>query len=143
MKQCATCGEFKDESEYNFRNKLLGKRWGTCRTCQNKQQAKWYDKNKETHKENVYARKIDKKEEARDFIWQYLSTHSCVDCGEGDPLVLEFDHRGNKKYEVSSLVSDGYPLSTIQREIAKCDVVCRNCHVRRTHKQQNTWRGKR
>jgi hypothetical protein len=79
MKVCATCGVSKDESEFNYRNKLLGKLWGTCRECQNKQQADWYQRNKETHKANVYAQKLDKKEEARKFIRQYLSTHPCVD----------------------------------------------------------------
>ncbi len=37
MKQCATCGERKPESRYNFRNKAKDIRWGTCKACQSKQ----------------------------------------------------------------------------------------------------------
>ena len=141
MKQCATCGEFKNESEYNWRNKLLGKRWGTCRDCQKRQKNDWYAKNKDTHKENVYARKLDKKEEARSFIYDYLSTHYCIDCGEADPVVLEFDHvRGNKRLTISKMVGDGYSVRLIKKEIGKCEVRCRNCHVRKTHREQGSFR---
>ncbi len=37
MKQCATCGERKPKSRFNFRNKAEGIRWGTCKACQSKQ----------------------------------------------------------------------------------------------------------
>lgn len=141
MKRCATCGEFKPEDQYNWRNKLRGKKWGTCRDCQNGQKRRWYEENRETHKANVYARKSDRQDEARQFIWSYLATHPCVDCGETDPSVLEFDHvRGRKAYTVSKMIGDGYAIESIKKEIAKCQVRCRNCHMRKTHRQQGSWR---
>lgn len=72
-------------------------------------------------------------------LLELLTGKVCKDCGEGDVLVLEFDHvRGTKRKAVSRMVSDGYGLETIRVEIEKCDVVCANCHRRRTHK--GSWR---
>ena len=69
----------------------------------------------------------------------YLATHPCIDCGESDPIVLEFDHRNpsEKKDEISHMVSTAAPLSSLEAEIEKCDVRCANCHRRKTAKQQN------
>ena len=67
-------------------------------------------------------------------IFLYLLDHPCVDCGEKDPLVLEFDHvRGEKKREVSKLLCNGYAWKTIRAEIKKCVVRCANCHRHKTH----------
>jgi hypothetical protein len=65
----------------------------------------------------------------------YLKTHPCVDCGESDIEVLEFDHReliGNKASRVGSFLQSRKRLI---EEIAKCDVRCSNCHTRRTRRQ--------
>jgi hypothetical protein len=57
-----------------------------------------------------------------------------VDCGESDPIVLEFDHvRGVKRGEISRLKTM-VSLETLAEEIAKCDVRCANCHRRKTHR---------
>ncbi len=57
----------------------------------------------------------------------------CVDCGEPDPIVLEFDHvRGEKRADVDSLITVGCSRALLLAEIAKCDVRCANCHRRRT-----------
>ena len=57
----------------------------------------------------------------------YLRDHPCVDCGESDLRVLEFDHvRGDKFKSIAQMYS--YCLQRIMTEIAKCDVRCANCH---------------
>ncbi len=66
-------------------------------------------------------------------IREYLSTHSCVDCGESDIRCLEFDHvRGKKSNNVSKLISNVCSLNRIKLEIKKCDVRCANCHRKKT-----------
>lgn len=75
----------------------------------------------------------------RAFVNSYLDQHPCVDCGEPDRIVLEFDHvRGNKSKEVSLLVNDGISIKRIAEEIEKCEVRCANCHRRVTVKRRQS-----
>ena len=61
----------------------------------------------------------------------YVGTHPCFDCGESDPVVLEFDHQGEKLFTIGQDLRDRNWPSLLD-EIAKCEVVCANCHRRRT-----------
>ena len=56
----------------------------------------------------------------------------CTDCGGTFPLeCMDFDHvRGEKKYNIGSLI--GCAKARIDEELAKCEVVCANCHRIRT-----------
>lgn len=62
----------------------------------------------------------------------------CVDCGESDLVVLDFDHRDDaeKKSAISDLIKNCASLEVLQAEIEKCEVRCANCHRRRTAKVQ-------
>jgi hypothetical protein len=72
-------------------------------------------------------------ERNRRHVWAYLDEHPCVDCGENDPVVLQFDHvRGVKLNDVSRMITGGSSLAQIDAEIAKCDVRCANCHIKVT-----------
>jgi hypothetical protein len=71
-------------------------------------------------------------------VWDRLAQGPCIDCGEGDPLVLQFDHRDGKSYDISRLVGNGCPPGRLADELTKCDVRCANCHRRRTA-QVNGW----
>lgn len=76
-----------------------------------------------------------RRDQKRVYVVEYLLQHPCVDCGETDLRVLEFDHRGDvpKRLGVGRLVSGGtWGLEAVIREIAKCDVRCANCHRKRT-----------
>lgn len=69
------------------------------------------------------------------WLYQYLLKNPCVDCGESDPVVLEFDHRGDKRLMISSAVNN-YGASRLKEEIDKCEVRCSNCHKRKTAIEQ-------
>ena len=63
----------------------------------------------------------------------------CVDCGEGDPVVLEFDHLRDKRFSIGQeLVRRSW--RSILAEIEKCEVVCANCHRRRTARRRGSMR---
>jgi hypothetical protein len=138
------CLKEKSEEEFNWRYKALGIRHPTCRECQKPFRRQWYESSaKERHLENVHARKRRVREEAREFVYQYLLTHPCEECGEGDPQVLEFHHLEGKDKAVSELVAAGYSIATIQEEINKCSVLCANCHRRITMNERGWFRGKK
>ncbi len=61
----------------------------------------------------------------------YKALRGCADCGEHDPIVLEFDHvRGEKLLTIADARSSR-SWASIMEEIEKCEVVCANCHRRR------------
>ena len=87
----------------------------------------------EANKEKIKARSKKKNRENRKrnkgYIFFVKTLHSCIDCGEDNPLVLEFDHvRGEKKANVSDMGNQAYSIKTIQKEIEKCEIRCANCH---------------
>lgn len=61
-----------------------------------------------------------------------LRSKPCRGCRKKYPhYMMEFDHvRGKKLFRIGNGM--GQSLVSLQREIAKCDVVCANCHRRRT-----------
>lgn len=68
----------------------------------------------------------------------YKERMGCLDCGKDYPhFVLEFDHRPEfKKFGVVSRILKKYGADKAWEEVAKCDVVCSNCHKLRTHSRQ-------
>ena len=70
---------------------------------------------------------------------EVLQQSGCVDCGERDPIVLDFDHRKDKRAMVTRLAM-GCSLQTLEAEIAKCDIRCANCHRLRTLNDAGCWR---
>lgn len=55
----------------------------------------------------------------------------CADCGESDPVVLDFHHRDPSQKLFNIGTARGKSVPKVVAEIAKCDVVCANCHRRR------------
>lgn len=141
LKRCVACGEMREETEFPWWDEAANFRRGTCRVCKSAQQKKWYAKKRETHIANVTANIARARGTGHRFIQEYLSTHPCVDCGESNPIVLEFDHvRGRKRMAVSELVTRGYKVEDIMAEIAKCEVRCGNCHRRKTVTERGWFR---
>lgn len=103
---------------------------------QSKLSKRHYYANKEKYKE--YQR--NGRERRRKFIWDYLSSNPCVDCGETNPIVLEFDHVGKKKFTISNAIRDKVNLNRIKKEIAECEIRCSNCHKKKTAKTHNWYK---
>src|SRR5213594_4719020 len=90
---------------------------GWCRGCDAAYKRAWYEKNRETHKAKVRANHDRAVRENRARVLEYLWTHSCVDCGESDPIILEFDHvTGKKRESISLAVSRGWSWAAIEAE---------------------------
>jgi len=130
-------------SEFGWKDRLRGKRHAVCKECTAKRSSKWYYQNQDRQKENVKQNNQQYRQNARDYIWEYLSAHPCTQCGETDPVALEFHHvRGEKTIEVSRLIGRGASLDVIKAEIQKCDVLCASCHRKLTAKELGWYRGR-
>lgn len=134
MKRCGRCGEWKAAEDFNFRSKATATRQSICRLCTREYRADYNARHSKLflHRRiaahNARYRLIN-----RHFVDEYLRHHPCVDCGENDIVVLEFDHvRGQKRAAISKLASMAVSRALITAEMAKCDVRCANCHRRRT-----------
>lgn len=98
----------------------------------------WYPKNKEKHL--LYVRK--NKLRVKDFIEAYKRQGHCADCGFSGkefPFILDFDHGdpGTKKFTIGSWSRTVLSIKAIEREIEKCELVCANCHRKRTFKHRH------
>lgn len=136
MKYCNTCHTTKPFEKFN--RKRNGYNY-QCKDCKNTHSRQYYKSNKAAQYRRVVKNKRARVAENRIKLYDYLITHPCVDCGETDPLVLEFDHQRDKRKEVTKLIYDGYSWETIQDEIAKCLVRRANCHKRKTAKEFGWW----
>ena len=110
----------------------------------------YYDANKEritAYQRARYAAREDVREivrshtrqagTRRDFLIRLFRAGGCVDCGEQDHVVLEFDHvYGKKRNEVSQMGVKAASLSDLIKEVNKCEVRCANCHARATHRRR-------
>jgi hypothetical protein len=104
-----------------------------CKACLSAYQAERHQNNHEREMRRIRRNQETRRAAARALIRAYLLLHPCVDCGETDVVVLEFDHvRGTKVRDVSQMVRDGVNWAKIEEEIAKCEVRCANCHRRAT-----------
>ncbi|WP_173923659.1 hypothetical protein [Agromyces sp. Marseille-P2726] len=142
-KHCSACQQSKPTVEFNVRRASWDGLQNICKACNRAKARRYYAKNREAHIRVIMARKAVIRRATLEAIGQYLSVNPCVDCGEGDLRVLDFDHRPEveKSAEVMKLVQDGYSLERVMREIAMCDVRCRNCHAKVTYERMGTnWR---
>ena len=131
--QCRKCGESKPWTEFPGRGKTSDRLQTWCKACFSKYKAERHQKNHEREMARIRRNQLVQVATNRAQIATYLETHPCVDCGQRDPIVLDFDHvRGTKLHEVSLMVANGYAWAKILEEIAKCEVRCSNCHRRVT-----------
>ena len=139
MRRCGRCGQLKPVDEFNWRRRERGQRDNMCRPCRSEYKWQHYLANKQRYVDQARARAQALYLERTVYLLEYFATHPCVECGEGDPVVLEFDHLGDKKFDI------GHALpyrnwQSILDEIEKCDVVCRNCHRRRESRRSGALR---
>jgi hypothetical protein len=98
-----------------------------CKDCR-----KLYDKN--YFKQNASEKSASASQRKRAILDWYRKSKSgkaCNICGGTFPVVcMDYDHMpGHRKFmEVSKMVRLGYEKEKIEAEIAKCQLLCANCH---------------
>ena len=132
QRRCSRCGVNKSPEEFSIRSRDTGERQPWCRPCMADYKRDWYARNRDHQLERVRTNHERTVRENQDRAWDFLGQHGCFDCGEPDPVVLQFDHLTNKHRDVSYMLINGFTWARIQAEIDKCQVRCGNCHRRKT-----------
>lgn len=91
------------------------------------------------NKKDLYEAQKRHRIKVRKSLLEFLIKKECIDCGENDPIVLDFDHINpqSKFKSISQMLSGHYSWKSVLVEIQKCEVRCANCHRRKTYKQIN------
>lgn len=100
----------------------------------------WKERNPDYHKTRYEAQKEERQERhaaVRAYVADYKAERGCVRCGETDPIVLEFHHRNPAEKEYDAARFPRLSRPRLDAELAKCDVVCANCHRRIHHELKN------
>lgn len=117
MKTCKYCRNEYQEGDFEVAAVIRGKiyRRLKCKHCKRKRQN-------------------ERRQQISSWLRDYKKTLSCERCGFSDYRALDFHHRdpNEKEFPVADLVRVGGSLKRLQMEIAKCAVLCANCH-RITH----------
>src|SRR5207245_10198592 len=79
----------------------------------------YYRANREAQKARLLRNVRTTREDNRLRTVEYLLRHPCVDCGERDIVVLQFDHLRDKRGDIATLVASGRTWKAIAREIEK------------------------
>lgn len=96
---------------------------------------KWYRKNRSRLIQKAKESQRRYRERNRKYVNDLKSSTPCADCGTLYPAcVMDFDHLGDKEAEIADLAKQGGSLTRLREEIAKCEIVCSNCHRLRTHR---------
>lgn len=131
LKKCAICLIEKSTSEfYKFKDNRNKGGKGIylkylCKSCDKKNGLKQKEK----------SRRIK-----RAYIWQYKKENPCIDCGEANPICLQFDHIKPKFMDVGIMAAGGHSIKKLKNEINKCVIRCANCHLKKTALEQGWYK---
>lgn len=124
MKKCPSCKQDKDIDQFHPSKRWKDGRYPYCKKCD-------------------LDKRDSKRHQTKLKVLDYLKTHPCIDCGNSNPVVLEFDHREKKrsrKHAISTMLNDRASWSKIEQEIANCDIRCANCHRIKTAKENGCFK---
>ena len=139
-KRCSRCGETKPPTEFGIKSQKTGLRQTWCRDCARAYGREHYRRDRAPYLDRSRARRREERPRIVAAVAEYLRLHPCVDCGETDIVLLDFDHRDPAmKVAPVSRLSHWASMNIVFAEIAKCDVRCGNCHRTKTAAQRN-WR---
>lgn len=135
MKTCSKCNTPKEEIEFVTSKRTKSGFKAYCKFCAQEQQKEYFLKNRDKRMKQIKTNMKNWKAALRIEI-DALKNNPCMDCGGSfPPIAMDFDHRDatTKVANISLLVvKRTVSRQRIFEEIAKCDLVCSNCHRIRT-----------
>jgi hypothetical protein len=141
VRRCNRCGVEKPLEEFAWHRRDKGRRQHHCRSCQAEYRRAHYVANRQKYITRASKRTLELRIERTEKLLEYFADHPCADCGESDPVVLEFDHLRDKLFAIGAALAN-CSWKRILAEIEKCEVVCGNCHKRRTARRAQSYRAR-
>lgn len=133
-KLCKLCDRIRPAADFSWKSISKKQIQSYCKQCQNQRSKAHYNLYRQAYIKKARLRNRTILKQIQEYVWSYLSTHRCVDCGEADIVVLEFDHIEKKEHNLSEIIRERSSLRVVEKEISKCVVRCANCHRRKTAK---------
>lgn len=136
MKICTCCKKKKHVSHFSWKIKAKGKRHFKCKDCHSKYVANHYLKHKTLYKKRGVINKKASVLRNNGLVRTLKHNKPCKDCRRKYPYyVMDYDHLdpSTKIAAVSTLNNYSISQKRILEEIAKCDLICSNCHRQREH----------
>ena len=126
MKYCSGCETEKSPDEF-------WKNQGRCKECRREYDRNRYQRDPKRRKEVSNAWRQRQVERIREIKAQT----PCADCqSQFHPVAMQFDHiSSDKEFDISSKIGH-VSMERLLIEIAKCEIVCANCHAVRTYARQ-------
>lgn len=90
----------------------------------------WYHKQSPEWKIRKQERAFNRRRKLQDLITSFKAHRGCLICKEDDPVVLDLHHTAKKETAIANAIKQGWSIKRIKDEIAKCIVLCANCHRR-------------
>lgn len=131
MKRCPRCGEVKPLNEFS---KNAGRRDGVQSMCKACRRAYDHERYQRIEGRTIVYRPLRSERGRGAWLRSLKEGKPCTDCGRVYPYqVMQWDHKpGFEKLGDVSGDFWGRTREEILAEIAKCDLVCANCHAIRT-----------
>lgn len=137
MKTCGKCKQTKKRAEFALSKKKGDGLQSWCKSCKKQVDSTYYRKNYTKMRLQSRAANAKRRKENKAYLEEYKRSKCCIDCGESNPIVFEFDHvRGTKVSNISTLAGWA-TIALLEEEIAKCVIRCCNCHRIQTHLRRN------
>lgn len=128
-KYCSKCQKTLPVGEFRPNRSRFDRLQTYCITCDKTHQQEHYRKNKEAY---LFKAK-ETKNRAVQFVRSFKEGKPCADCGNVyHPFVMDFDHLYDKVRDISQMARRGASEESLLNEMAKCELVCANCHRMRT-----------
>lgn len=133
MKTCPHCQQQLSFESFNKNKTKKDGFQAVCRDCQAAYTQNHYQQNKALYIERAKKTGKEARKQAREFI-DAAKDHPCMDCGvKYKPWQMDFDHLDPELKRMNVARLSTYSVKIIEAEIAKCELVCANCHRDRTH----------
>ncbi len=91
-KYCRGCKRWHAREDFSFKDARKRTLRSRCHVCCREASRRHYMRMKVAYLERNRRNNPLQRQAAAEFVYQFLLAHSCVECGEADPVVLEFNH---------------------------------------------------